>query len=169
MKTTIILIAVIVISSICNAQITKDNIKQLLITQGVENPEAQAENLYNQYTDNKQFDMLELNKDLAESALSGISMGLYQSRNACYQNVSWMPKFMQSWYSETISTDKVYGKSLTWQKIWREADYMSDRQAYEDLNTFFDGKWYLAAITHMFVKNLTGAMIRNKMNSGRLL
>jgi hypothetical protein len=169
MKTTIILIAVIIISSFANAQITKDNIKQLLIVQGVENPDAQAEGLYNQYTEGKQFDMLQLNKALGESALSGISMGLYQSRNACYQNVSWMPKFMQDWYSTTIKTDKVYGKSLTWQKIWREADYVSDRQAYEDLNRFFDGKWYLAAATHMFVKNLTGAMIRNKMSSGRLL
>lgn len=169
MKTTIILIAVIILSSFANAQITKDNIKQLLIVQGVDNPDVQAENLYNQYTDNKQFDMFQLNKALGESALSGISMGLYQSRNACYQNVSWMPKFMQNWYSTTIQTDKIYGKSLTWQKIWREADYMSDRQAYEDLNRFFDGKWYFAAITHLFVKNLTGAMIRNKMSSGRLL
>jgi hypothetical protein len=169
MKTTIILIAVIIITSIGNAQITKDNIKQLLIAQGVENAESQAASLYDQYTDNKQIDVLQLNKALGESALSGISMGLYQSRNACYKNTSWMPKFMQDWYSINVKTDKIYGKSLTWQKIWREADYMNDRLAYEDLNKFFDGKWYFAAVTHMFVKNLTGAMIRNKMSNGRLL
>jgi hypothetical protein len=169
MKTTIILIAVMIISSFANAQITRDNIKQLLVAQGVDNPELQADNLYNQYSEGKSFDMMALNKALGESALSGISMGLYQSRNACYKNVGWMPKFMQDWYSAALKTDKVYGKSLTWQKIWREADYIGDRMAYEDLNRYFDGKWYFAALTHMFVKNLTGAMVRNKMSSGRLL
>jgi hypothetical protein len=169
MKTTIILLAVIIISSFSNAQITKDNIKQLLIAQGIENPESQAEVLFNQYADSKQFDMLQLNKALGESALSGVSMGLYQSCNANYQNIGWMPKFMQEWYGTTIKTNQVMGKSLTWQKIWREADYISDRQAYEDLNKFFSGKWYFAAITHMFMKNLTGAMVRNEMSSGKLL
>jgi hypothetical protein len=94
-------------------------------------------------------------------------MGLVQSRNSYYpKNISWLPQFMQNWYMDKPGVNNIFGQFFTWQKIFRETDYMSDRLAYDDLNRFFEGKWYLAALTDIFIKNLTGAMIRNKMNSG---
>ena len=170
MKTTMVWIVILIFSSICSAQITEDNIKQLLIVQGISNPESRAKDLYNEYTENKQVDLSVLNTALAESALSGVSMGLNQSRNSyTTKDIAWLPKFMQSWYMNSCGTDNIFGKFFTWQKIFREADYMSDRLAYEDLNRFFEGKWYLAAISDIFIKNITGAMIRNKMNTGSFL
>ena len=169
MKSFIVMAAAVLITSVSFAQVTQDNIKQLLVIQGVDNPNAQAEYLYNRYTETKQHSLLELGQAISESALSGISMGLHQSRTAGYTNTGWMPKFMQDWYSSTVKTDNVYGKSLTWQKIFREADYMSDRLAYEDLDRYFNGKWYLAALTHLLVKNISGMMVRNEMRSGKLL
>jgi hypothetical protein len=168
MKAIITLVGIIIISSISYAQITKEGIEQLLIAQGIDNPKPQAEALYNQYTDNKQFDIMEMNKAFMESAVSGICMGFYQARNFKYKNVGWMPQFMQDWYSTRMKTETIFGKSFTWQKIWRESDYMTDRLAYEDLNRFYNNKWYLTAITHLVLKNLSGSMIKNKMRIGQL-
>lgn len=165
MKTTIaILIALL--CAFANAQITKDNIKQLLIAQGFDNPDGAAEELYQQYNENNLIDNNSiLSRGLAESALSGLSMGFYQSRNAWdSKNISWIPKFMQNWYLNKPGVDNLLGQFFTWQKIFRETDYMSDRLAYEDLYEYFNGNWWLATLTDVFVKNLFGAMIRRKMN-----
>jgi hypothetical protein len=167
-KATVLIL--IIICSVCKAQITENNIKQLLIAQGIDNPATNAEILYNQYTENKKFDDIAiLNKALGESALSGLSMGFYQTRNAWnHKDIGWLPKFMQNWYMDKPGVNNIFGQFFTWQKIFREIDYMNDRLAYEDLNKFFEGKWFLATITDMLVKNLTGAMIRNRMSMGRL-
>ena len=169
MKLRTAVLFVIINSLICYAQITPKGIEQLLIAQGIDSPKAQAENLYKQYTENRQLNIMELNKALAESAVSGICMGFFQARNFKYKNVEWMPGFLQAWYSTSMNTENVFGKSFTWQKIWRESDYFFDRIAYEDLNRIYDNKWYLAALTHMVIKNLAGTMIKNKMRVGNLL
>jgi len=168
MKATLT-IAVVVLTSVLNfAQLTKENIKEILELQGNQTSatiDEQAEDLYQRYIDNTSYTMEEGLKGFGQSALSGISMGAHQSRSANYTNTGWMPKFMQDWYGTVKKTDAIFGKSLTWQKIWRESDYINDRGGYNSLNRFFGDKWYLTLATHLAVKNTFGALVRAKMRS----
>lgn len=168
MKSTLTIAAVVLISALNFAQLTKDDIKEILALQGNQvtaNIDEQAEYLYDRYTEKTSYKTEDAVTGFGQSILSGISMGAHQSKTAGYTNVSWMPKFMQDWYGVTKKTDDVFGKSLTWQKIWRESDYVNDRNGYSDLNRFFGNKWYLTLASHLFVKNASAAFIRAKMRS----
>ena len=168
MKTRLTIAAALLISALNFAQLTKENIKEILELQGTQvtaNIDEQADYLYERYIENTSYQTEDAITGFGQSILSGVSMGAHQSRTAGYTNVGWMPKFMQEWYGVTKKTDEVFGKSLTWQKIWREADYINDRNGYNDLNRFFGNKWYLTLASHLFVKNASAAIIRAKMRS----
>jgi hypothetical protein len=168
MKAILIITAVVLASAVSFAQLTKDDIKEILALQGAQtssNVEEQAEGIYEKYIENTSYKTEDALSGFGQSALSGLSMGAHQSKSAGYTNVGWMPKFMQDWYGVTKKTDEVFGKSLTWQKIWRESDYMNDRNGYSTLNRFFGDKWYLTLASHLLVKNTVGALVRAKMRS----
>lgn len=165
----ILFLIVLVASPILNAQVTRDDIKELLAVQGAKNIDENADKLYEAYTSSLEFDATDWSRSAGESALSGLSMAMHQSRTAGYKNISWMPGFMQDWYKISFATDNVYGKSLTWQKIWREMDYTTDRIAFDEMRRLFKNNYWEAVIAHFLVKNLTAFMVRNEFKSGRLL
>jgi len=150
-----------------SAKVTREDVRELLRLQGVENLEQAADMLYQKYLDAEKGKTGDLEEGIGKSAVSGISMGLYQSRNGCYTHTSWLPGFMQDWYKKTVTTDMILGKSLTWQKVWRETDYIADRAAFNTLSDYFGDQWYFAVISHMIVKNTTAELIRHKMKYGR--
>ena len=95
-------------------------------------------------------------------------MGAYQSRTANYKYSVWLPQFFQEWWKIKPNTDLVMGKSFSWQKVFKEIDYIFDRKGYENFNRFFGGKWYYTYITHTFIKNLSAALVRHKFKYGRV-
>jgi hypothetical protein len=168
MKAILTLTAVVFLSIVSFAQLTKENIKEILALQGNQAGQSldeQAEYLYDRYIEKTSYRTEDAITGFGQSILSGISMAAHQSKTAGYTNTGWMPKFMQDWYGVTKKTDEVFGKSLTWQKIWRESDYINDRNGYSDLNRFFGDKWYLTLASHLFAKNVSAAFIRAKMKS----
>lgn len=168
MKATLTLAVVVLTSALSFAQLTKENIKEILALQGTQvtaNIDEQADYLYERYIENTSYKTKDAVTGFGQSILSGISMGAHQCKTAGYTNTGWMPKFMQDWYGVTKKTDEVFGKSLTWQKIWRESDYVNDRNGYNDLNRFFGDKWYLTLASHLLVKNTAAALLRAKMRS----
>lgn len=171
LRTKVILLMFLVCyaAPIAMAQVTKGDIRELLLAQGMDNVNQRAEKLFGEYYSSHRVTGGDWTKSLGESALSGVCMGLNQSRAAGYTNISWMPSFLKSWYNNSFSSDNVYSKSLTWQKVWRELDYASDRMAYEGLRNLFKDNTLKAAAVQFIVKNIAGFMVRNEMKSGRLL
>ena len=165
----ILSLLVIAAAPLITAQVTRDDIKELLAVQGVNNINERADKLFEAYNSSLDVEAIAWGKAAGESAFSGICMAMHQSRTAGYNNVSWMPGVLQDWYKVSFATDNVYGKSLTWQKIWREMDYTSDRIAFDEIRRLFKNNYFEAVIAHFLVKNITAALVRNEFKSGRLL
>jgi len=155
------------LSSVCFAQISKDDIKEVLILQGYRDGaelQARTDLLYDSYMDKVSYKTSDLLKGFGLSFLSGIGLGAYESHTFGYKHVSWMPDFMQQWYNKSPNfTGEPDYSFLSWEEVWREVDYASDRAAYEKLNIFFRNQWYYALITHWIIKNTAATLIRDKM------
>jgi len=160
-----------VFTSVSFSQITKNDIREVLILQGYrEGTELQARTdlLYDTYLDKISYQGADLASGIGLSFLSGIGLGAYESHVFGYSNTSWMPGFMENWYKGTPFN---YGQAdytlFSWEQVWREVDYASDRGAYDKLKIFFKEKWYFALLTHWIVKNTAATMIRDKMKYDR--
>lgn len=141
----------------------KDVIKKVLELQRIQNSEAVSEILYKQYIAETSYNIGDMLIGTLYSSISGASQGLYESANYGYTNIGWMPKFLQTWYNYRPNTDAVFGKVLTWQKNFREADYIADRAGYKRFNKFFAGKWYIAYPVHWVLKSTAATIFRAKM------
>jgi hypothetical protein len=160
-----------IFSSVCFSQITKDDIREVLILEGYRDGvelQAQADLLYASYLDKVSYRISDLAEGAGYSFLSGLGLGAYESRTFGYKHTSWMPGFMQTWYkaSPAIGGEPDY-TLLSWEQVWREVDYASDRAAYTKLKIFFHNKWYLALLTHWIIKNTAATMVRDKMKYDR--
>ncbi len=164
-----IYLAILSLAPCVIAQVTQDEIKELLIVQEIKNVDQRSKDLYETYYSGTEIGTLDWGKAVGESAASGICMALYQSRTAGYKNLSWMPDFVRSWYTQSFASDNVYSKIFTWQKIWRETDYAADRTAFDAFRHLFKNNYFKAAIAHFLVKNFTAMMVRNEFKSGKLL
>lgn len=151
-------------------QLTKDEIKEILVLQGNDNGEflqEQTDDLYERYKSSSGFNSSTLVTALSYSALSGISKGSHESYSLNYKNSSWMPSFMKDWYDKRVSGDEIFGPSLTWHKVWRDVDYATDRMAYSSFKRYFNGNAYYATAAQFFVKQISSYMIKQKMRTGR--
>jgi hypothetical protein len=151
------------------AQLSRDDIKEILLIQGnplSKNLDAAADELYEKYTGETSFRKEDLATGVEYSIASGLFMGFHQSKTANYESTEWLPLFLRKWYGIKPRTDEVLGKSASWQKIWREADYTTDRMAYTQWERYYGGSWYYSVLTHWLVKNTVASLIRHRMKYG---
>lgn len=164
MKTLFTIFVILVLTGVIYPQLTRDDIREILVLQGqTETVNESADSLYQRYISKTSYQTYDALSGFGQSIISGICEGAHQSKTAGYSNTGWMPKFLQDWYGTTVKTDNVMGKSLTWQKIWREADYITDRNGYSDLNRFYGDNWYLTLVSHLVVKNSMALLVRSSM------
>lgn len=169
MHRTIYVLILFICTSFTKAQLSREDVKEILLIEEyqTENLDKAADELHRKYLDKISYEQTDLLNGIFTSSLSGIGMGVYQSRTANYQYSNWLPQFIEQWWNIKPQTDMVLGKSVSWQKVFKEIDYIFDRKGYENLNRFFGGKWYYSYITHAFIKNLSAALIRHKFKYGR--
>ncbi|MGE5499937.1 MAG: hypothetical protein ACM3Q2_17825 [Syntrophothermus sp.] len=151
------------------AQLTESDIKELLIIHGsTENSilEEKTSEIYSSYKSAISYSTSDLFPAISFSIGSGTAEGFFQSRLASYDNIKWLPRFMQDWYSATTSDEAVLARMHTWSKNFREADYILSRNAFGEWNRFFGGRWYIAYPAHWIIKNISSWGIRNKMRYG---
>lgn len=135
--------------------------------QGSQSPEYDSIILYDKYL-SEQDNTKILTGAIFGSAVSGVALGSHESFTFGYKDSGWMPKFMQDWYNWKPQTDAVFGKSFTWQKIFRDVDYISDRYAWNKWKMVFKAKEFfswqtlLAYASHWTAKNLFATFIRDK-------
>lgn len=160
----------IAFSSFLYPQLSKEDIRDILIIQGASSKdvlERSTEQLYSAYLQKTNYNITYALAASFESIGSGMFMGLHQSSNARYNNTGWLPPFMSNWYKSSFSSDMVFSKTFTAQKVFRELDYITDRQAYSHWQRFFGNKWFLALPVHWLLKNISGELIRHRMQYGR--
>lgn len=154
------------------AQISKQDIRDLLIVQGnidITEIEVRSEYIYNQLLDKKSFKFNDFIYAFGMSALSGIGQGAYESNNfGGYDQIDWMPESLQKWYmNSTLKGKEPNYKLFNWQMVFRETDYICDRIAYEKLNVFFKNQWYWAFLVNWVVKNTFATITRDQFLSDR--
>lgn len=148
-------------------QLTRENIKEVLVLQEEKDIDAVAENLYRRWVEINSWQTDDLLTGIGLSSLSGLALGAHESYTFGYQHTGWLPGFMQHWYGWRVNTDAVFVKSFTWQKTFREVDYITDRMAFGKLKKFFKQKWYFAYAVHWVVKNTFATLIRDKFKHDR--
>ncbi|MBI9070752.1 MAG: hypothetical protein JEY94_04100 [Melioribacteraceae bacterium] len=172
MKTIKTIILLAIFSTVSFAQLTKDDVREILLIQGGEESaymDEQVNDLYDRYSKNNSYQTSDLAIAFGYSTLSGFSQGSYESYTYSYDNTSWMPQFMENWYNKRVSGDELLGPSLTYHKVLRSVDYISDRMAYKQYKRYFDGNPYLATAAQYFVKSFATYMTRNKYRTGSFL
>jgi hypothetical protein len=152
----------ILLSTITFAQVNKETIRTVLELQGEVN-ESKVERLYSLYLEKTSCNTNDFFLAYGLSAFSGVCLGSYESKNYGYTHIGFLPQFLQDWYRVENNSDKVFGKSFTWQKVFRDLDYIADRQAYQYWIRFFGDKWYLSFMAHWIVKNTFATLIRSKL------
>lgn len=172
MKTLKIFLLTALLSTISFAQLSKEDIKEILIIQGGDESaymDEQVNDLYEKYSEKHSYQTTDLAMAVGYTAASGFSQGSYESYTYSYDNTSWMPGFMQDWYAKRVTGDEIFGPSLTFHKIMRSADYMSDRLAYNQYKRYFNGNPLLATAAQFVVKSFTRYMTLNKFRTGSFL
>lgn len=169
MHHTICVLVLFIFTSITTAQLSQEDVKEILLIEGyqTENLDKESEELHRKYLDKISGQQADLIEGLYKSSLSGILMGAHQSRTANYYYSSWLPKFLQQWWTVKPNTEMVLGKTASWQKVLREIDYIYSREGYQNLNRYFGDKWYYTIITNTLIKNFSAALIRHKFKYGR--
>ncbi|MBI9070753.1 MAG: hypothetical protein JEY94_04105 [Melioribacteraceae bacterium] len=162
------IIALLFLSLTLQAQVTKSDIRDLLVLQGFSDLaeiEAQTSVIYDSYLDKISYNFGDLLAGVGYSALSGVSLGAHEAHQFGYKKIDWMPKFMQDWYksSDRALPQSVFGDFFNWREVFKQFDYVADRNAYESLNTFFKQKWYFSLVTHWVVKNTFATIMRDQM------
>jgi len=158
-------------TSFCQ-ELTKDQIQLVLELQGNIDKDAippATELLYSRYLDRETFDVPALASAISLSSLSGVSLGFHESYTFGYTNDKWLPGFVQDWYEWRPETDAVFGKTFTFQKVFRDIDYISDRSAWNNWKKVWNVKKFWswgtlgAFVTHFTVKNTFATFVRDKM------
>ncbi len=168
----LIIMILLLFTGMLSAQMTKNEVRKVLILEGMwntENFETHVDKLYGKYLDRISFKTTDLMQGVGYSILSGISLGTYESHIFGYKNSDWLPGFLKSWYNDSprIGSEPVYG-IFNIQTIAHEVDYLSDRIAYEKWKRFYRGKWYWALLTHWVIKNTFATLIRDKFKHNDL-
>ncbi|MGE5498871.1 MAG: hypothetical protein ACM3Q2_12400, partial [Syntrophothermus sp.] len=151
------------------AQLSRDDVKEILIIQGMTDSasiESEADEAYTSYITRTSFNTSDLSSAVLSSMGAGAAEGLFQSRTASYKNIKWLPGFMRDWYNYLPADEAVFARFDTWQKNFREADYLLDRPAYNSWNRYFGGAWYLSYPAHWALKSLSASLVRHKMKYG---
>jgi len=143
------------------AQVSQEQIKEVLVLQGSQTPDAESLILYQTQGDRFSYRTLDLLNGLLLSACSGVSLGAHESADFGYTHDEWLPKFAQHYYEWRPVTDNIFGKVLTWQKVFRETDYYADRKSYQALKKYFNNA-YIAYPVYWIVKNTFATLIRDK-------
>lgn len=170
-----LIIALLLSIAAFGQSLTKSDIETVLKLQGVygqELIEHQTDLIYERYLDQHS----ELVDGLAAfglSTLSGVSLGFHESFTFGYKNSGWIPGFMKDWYLYRPNTDAVFGKALSWQKIWRDVDYAADRAGWNKWKAVWRVEKFLswntlgAFATHFTVKNTFATMVRDRFKHDR--
>lgn len=142
-----LVIPIILFSIPIRSQVSKQDIQDLLIVQGsfgMTEIEGRSEYIYNQLLELKSYKFTDFIYAFSTSALSGVALGAYESNNfGGYDQIDWMPEFLQDWYRNSSTPNKEPNYNVfNWQMVFREADFIFDRLAYERLNVFFKNQWY---------------------------
>jgi hypothetical protein len=143
------------------AQITKKDIETILLLDN-QNP-AKADTLYRIYLEKTAYKQPEMIEGILFSAISGTSLGFYESKSFGYKNDGWLPGAVRDWYREVNNSEFLLGKAFTWQKIWREIDYITEIKGYLNWFKYFGNRWYLAYPVHWIIKNTFATIVRDKM------
>jgi len=155
-----------------NAQVTKSDVKEVLevymdyVNSGI--CELEVEKVYDLYMEKQQFNTQTGINAALWSTAAGVSLGAYEAYLFGYTKTQWLPKPIAEYYKWRPQTDAVYGKSLTWHKIFRSIDYSSDRAAFNNWKRFFGVKSFLswnqlaAYLVHFTVKNTAATIVRDK-------
>jgi hypothetical protein len=157
----------LLITSASMAQVTESDIKDILALQGKSDIEIQVESkqLFQQYQDLHAYQTEDLLLGLGLSMASGAALGMYESNAFGYKKTGWMPEFMEDWYYNSMNhrTDGVFAKTLDWQKVFRNIDYLTTITGFNTLNKYFGGKWWFAYPAYWISKNVVSTLVRDKM------
>lgn len=167
----IFLFILILSVNLFSQQLTKEQIKEVLFLQydNKEYVEANSEILYQKYIDSQHFSFSSLATSTALSSISGISLGFHESYTFGYKYSNWLPEFMSDWYKWRPETDAVFGKVFTFQKVFRDLDYATDRASWNSWKKTWNVKYFwswqtLGAFTsHFLVKNTFATFVRDRM------
>jgi hypothetical protein len=146
------------------AQVSQEQIKEVLELQGFkdsENLDQFSQLLYKKQVESGSYRTLDLLNGIMLSACSGVSLGAHESADFGYKNDKWLPKFAQTYFEWRPVTDNIFGKVLTWQKVFRETDYYADRKSYQALKKYFNSA-YIAYPVYWIIKNTFATLIRDK-------
>jgi len=167
-----IIFFILFLTNLVTAQVTKNDVKEILDLYGkyihTGMCELEYEKVYEMYITQEKYDINIFYKGFTSSTLSGISLGAYESYLFNYKHSEWLPKPLENWYNWRPQTDAVFGKSLTWHKIFRATDYSFDRTAFNNwkkfygVETFWSWNQLAAYLTHFTVKNTFATIIRDK-------
>lgn len=166
-KITTILIFFLMCNIPLYSQMSRQEVLSILSLEDysqVQDPEMQLDNIYNRYLDQISYKVPDLLEGIGFSVLSGISLGAYESNNIGYKYSGWLPKPLRDWYNNSLRQGNWAPdyRLFSWQMVWREIDYASDRSAYESLKLFFRGKWYWALLAHWIIKNTFATIVRDR-------
>lgn len=170
MKTLIITILITIFNTFAQ-DLSKNDIKEVLLlqTENKEYVEVTSEILYQKYLDKQHFSFSSLATSTALSSTSGISLGFHESYTFGYKYSNWLPEFMSDWYEWRPETDAVFGKVFTFQKVFRDLDYATDRAAWNswkktwNVREFWSWSTLGAFTSHFIVKNTFATFIRDRM------
>ena len=166
----IICISIFLLTTVAvNAQLSCEDVKEILIIQGetTNNLDKEAEVLHQKYLDRISYHEQDLIDGIYTGVISGVCMGAHQSRTANYLHSNWLPGFVEDWWTIKPQTNMAFGKVASWQKVFREADYIYSIKEYNNLNRYFGDKWYYTIPASAFIKNLSASLIRHKFKYGR--
>jgi hypothetical protein len=156
-----------ILSTSLLAQVSQNDIKDILMLQGKSDIECEVESkeLYNKFLDLHAYQTEDLLLGVGLSAASGAALGFYESNAFGYKKTAWMPEFMEDWYYKSMNhrTDGVFAKTFDWQKVFRNIDYITTIAGYNTLERYFAGKWYYAYAVYWISKNITSTLVRDKM------
>ncbi|MDR3626037.1 MAG: hypothetical protein P4L45_04360 [Ignavibacteriaceae bacterium] len=119
--------------------------------------------IYERYLDQVSYKPNDLIAGIGNSILSGFSLGAEESKEFKFTHSGWLPAFLQDWYnSPPYKNGNFLYQFVSWQEVWHEVDYVTDRNAYEMLKQYFRGKWYFALLVHWLFKNVSATVVRDK-------
>ena len=153
-----------------NAQLTKQQIEEVLLLQNKNKIEiiVESEYLMDKYLAQRD-PWIDGSSAFGFSFLSGTALGAHESFTFGYKNSEWMSTSLENWYNWRPQTDAVFGKAFSWQKIWRDVDYAADRAAWNKwkqtwkVKTFWSWETLGAFGSHFVVKNTFATFVRDKM------
>lgn len=102
------------------------------------------------------------------SAMSGLSLGVYESNIFDYGWDKLPDGSFKDYLKWHIQTDRVYNKIFTPAKIFREFDHYSDAVAVFNFYTYYGHNSFLVYITHFTIKNIFATFVRDYAKYGKI-